>query len=553
MKRLILSFSFIFSFLHYSYSQNPLVKQWDKRFGGTSGEVILSFQQTADKGYFLAGWSVSGIGGDKTQPLWGGPGDVDYWIVKIDSLGNKQWDKDFGGTSQDLLFTSQQTADKGYILGGPSSSGVSGDKTQPLWDTCATCYKYDYWIVKIDSLGNKEWDKDFGGTALDVLYSLQQTMDGGYILGGYSYSDSSGDKTQPSWGYADYWIVKTDSLGNKQWDKRFGGASNDWLESIKQTPDGGYILAGNSYSDSSGDKTQNSKGYSDYWIIKTDSLGNKQWDKDFGGTDIEDHPSIYQTADGGYIIQGQSFSNVSGDKTQPNWDSTGNTADYWIIKTDSLGTMEWDKDFGGIGNEGGYSNNIYESESIVHTPDGGYLIAGTSSSNISGNKTENKLGNREPWLVKTDSAGNFQWDKTIFVYGFNQSAILAITNDGCYAIANCTTGGIGGYKTQPKRGSNDYWMVKFCDTTATTSITQLPQLPQLPFSIYPNPATQTITLKWNKEQKEKQITINDLFGREVFKSNIYNLTSTIEINISFLSPGIYFLKAGNEVKKFVKE
>jgi hypothetical protein len=231
--------------------QNPLVKQWDKRFGGTNDDKLLSFQQTTDGGYILGGYSFSGISGDKTQNLWG---NVDYWIVKTDSLGNKEWDKDFGGTDDDVLFSIQQTVEGGYILGGVSKSNISGDKTQNSYGN------YDYWIVKTDSLGNKQWDKDFGGTDDDELNSIRQTTDGGYILVGYSLSDSSGDKTQDLWGGWDYWIVKTDSLGNKQWEKDFGGTDFDFLISIQQTADGGYILAGYSFSGISGNKTQNSWG-----------------------------------------------------------------------------------------------------------------------------------------------------------------------------------------------------------------------------------------------------------------------------------------------------
>src|SRR5207248_1697389 len=112
----------------------------------------------------------------------------------------------------------------------------------------------------IDSNGNKVWDKRFGGMNDDWLYSMQQTNDGGYILGGYSNSDSSGDKTEPTRGDIDYWIVKIDSLGNKEWDKRFGGLNEDYLTSLQQTADGGFILGGYTLSDSSGDKTQDSWG-----------------------------------------------------------------------------------------------------------------------------------------------------------------------------------------------------------------------------------------------------------------------------------------------------
>src|SRR6185295_9292086 len=133
-------------------------------------------------------------------------GNLDFWIVKTDPLGIKQWDKDFGSTNDEKLYSLQQTSDGGYIFGGWSNSDSSGNKTQNTWGD------FDYWIVKTDSLGNKQWDKDFGGTGTDLFYSLKQTADGGYILGGISASGISGDKTQATWGNtSDFWVVKTDS------------------------------------------------------------------------------------------------------------------------------------------------------------------------------------------------------------------------------------------------------------------------------------------------------------------------------------------------------
>ena len=158
---------------HFSFSQAPLVKQWDYQFGGSGDEWLYDLQRTTGDGFILIGSSASGISGDKTQPSWG---DADYWLVKIDSFGNKEWDKRFGGLSDDWLKSANQTADGGYILGGFSHSDVSGDKTQPSWGG------FDYWILKIDSLGNYQWDKRFGGVSDDLLYYAQQTKDGGYII-----------------------------------------------------------------------------------------------------------------------------------------------------------------------------------------------------------------------------------------------------------------------------------------------------------------------------------------------------------------------------------
>jgi len=452
-------------------AQAPLVKQWDRRFGGTDKDFFTSLQQTNDGGYILGGYSISDISGDKTQDSQGSHSH-DYWVVKIDASGNKQWDKRFGGFYDDWLFSLQQTADRGYILGGLSNSGIEGDKTQASWGND------DYWIIKIDALGNKQWDRRFGGTNYEELHSLQQTTDGGYILGGWSSSGIGGDKTEPSRGSSDYWIVKIDSSGNKQWDKRFGGTDHDELTSLQQTTDGGYILGGWSESDSSGDKTQPSRGIYDYWIVKTDALGNIQWDKRFGGTSIEYLRSLQQTTEGGYILAGESHSDATGDKTQ----SSRGWEDYWIIKIDSLGNIQWDKAFGGSYHE--------DRTKISQTFDGGYLISGDSESDASGDKSEDNLGDKQIWVVKTDSLGSKQWDKTIFTLGDNIRGYAIQTREGCYAMANNTSGGIGGDKTQPNWDTtfiflptHDYWIIRFCDsacailsvsiTSVTTHVTCL--------------------------------------------------------------------------------
>src|SRR6185436_8254240 len=144
---------------------------------------------------------------------------------------------------------------------------IGGDKTQ------STRGKLDYWIVKTDAAGNKKWDKRFGGTDNDYLYSVQQTTDGGYILGGYSWSDAGGDKGFSRYGYADYWIIKTDSGGNMLWSIPLGGTGNDELYSVKQTADGGYIAGGYSFSDVGYSKSQPCWGSNDYWVVKLDYRG----------------------------------------------------------------------------------------------------------------------------------------------------------------------------------------------------------------------------------------------------------------------------------------
>ena len=255
-------------------------------------------QQTSDGGYIVGGYSFSNNSGEKTE---NSRGSVDYWIVKLNGSGNIQWDKTIGGNNYDDLTCLQQTSDGGYILGGWSVSGASGEKTENSKGF------QDFWVVKLNASGSIQWDKTIGGFNLDELYSLQQTTDGGYILGGTSQSFSGGN-------VGDYWIVKTDASGSIQWNKSIGGSDNDYLRSIRQTSDGGYVSGGYSYSKVSGDKTQRSRGLADYWMVKTDGSGNVQWDRTVGGADFDYMYSVGEVKKNLYVAGGYSNSKATGDK-----------------------------------------------------------------------------------------------------------------------------------------------------------------------------------------------------------------------------------------------
>ncbi len=313
-------------------------KVWDRRFGGSASDVGAAVQQTRDGGYILGGDSQSGVGGDKTQAS---RGLADYWIVKVDANGVKQWDRRFGGTSWEFLYQVLQTQDGGYLLGGYSVSGAGGDRTE------ASRGNADFWIVKTDGNGTKQWDRRFGGTEADYLESMCQAADGGYLLGGSSISGLGGDKSEGSRGGYDYWIVKVDTNGVKQWDKRFGGGADEQFSSLQPTTDGGFLLGGHTSSGVGGDKTEASRGDSDFWIVKTDANGTKQWDKRFGGTEADLVGSICQATDGGYLLAGSSESGVGGDKSE----GTRGEFDYWLVKVDARGRKKWDRRFGGTESE----------------------------------------------------------------------------------------------------------------------------------------------------------------------------------------------------------
>jgi hypothetical protein len=353
---------------------------WNKTFGCSDYDAGGSVQQTSDGGYIIAGWTTC-------------YGSDDVWLIKTDSSGNEVWNKTFDGGSLDSAFSVEQTSDGGYIIVGETYSSASN---------------FDAWLIKTDSSGNEAWNKTFGGSDWDYGFSVEQTLDGGYIVAGGTNSYGAGDY--------DVWLIKTDSSGNETWNKTFGAGGNDKGWSVQQTSDGGYIIAGYKYS----------YGSYDVWLIKTDSSGNGAWAKTFGGSSGDYGRSVKQTSDGGYIIAGYTYSYGAG------------SDDVWLIKTDSSGNETWNKTFGAGGNDEGYS--------VQQTSDGGYIIAGRTNSY--------GAGDYDVWLIKTDSSGNETWNKTFggsnsdYIYSDSVQQI----SDGGYIIAGRTNSyGAGDY---------DVWLIK---------------------------------------------------------------------------------------------
>ena len=291
------------------------VIEWQKSLGGTSVDYATCVRQTADGGYIVSGYTLS-INGDVTA----NHGSYDYWIVKLDSTGVIQWEKSYGGTSFDQANSIQQTTDGGYIVAGISQS-VNGDVTGNHGNV-------DYWVIKIDSLGALQWQKSLGGSGIDEAYSVQQTFDGGYIVSGWSNSLNGDVIGHPPATNLDYWIVKLNSIGTIVWQKTFGGTANENALSIKQCTDYGYIIAGWSKSNN-GDVTGHHGGATDdYWLLRLDSIGTKQWQISLGGTAHDQASCIQQTKDGGYVVTGSALS-IDGDVTGHHGSVNH---DYWVIK-----------------------------------------------------------------------------------------------------------------------------------------------------------------------------------------------------------------------------
>ena len=422
-----------------SFGQAPDI-EWQNTIGGNEFDACKGIVETPD-GYFLGSLSYSGISGDKTDVS---NGLSDYWLLKLNKEGVIQWQNSYGGDGYDHLYTLGYCNDGGLILGGSSSSTISGDKT-------VSSLGQDYWLIKIDSIGNIQWQNSIGGSGSEQPYSVFQTSDGGFIIGGDSYSGISGDKTQASRGDNDYWVVKTDASGNIEWDKTFGGSSVDFLHGIAQAADGGYFLCGESYSVISGDKTENKMGLNDIWIIKLNAFGVQEWQNTIGGNKDDYGASVVATVDNGCVIGGHSGSSMYGDKTEANHGPVG-TYDFWILKLDEFGNIEWQNTIGGSGDE--YLHVISK------TADSGFILGGSSTSGISGDKTEAGFGESDYWIVKLDAAGLLIWDKTI---GGNESEgvrAMIETSDYGFMVCGNSESIISGDKTEVCIGEDDNWILK---------------------------------------------------------------------------------------------
>ncbi|MBL0340070.1 MAG: T9SS type A sorting domain-containing protein [Bacteroidetes bacterium] len=314
-------------------------------------------------------------------------------------------------------------------------------------DKTEDSYTPDYWILKLNYLGNIQWQNTIGGNNNDYFYSIAQTSDDGYIVAGASNTNISGDKTEMSAGLYDFWIVKLDSMGVIQWQNTIGGSNEDFPSTVIQTSDGGYMIGGSSKSNISGDKTENSLGDNDYWIIKTDSAGIIQWQNTIGGSGDDQLYSLVQANDGGYLLGGYSYSNISGDKTE---NSLG-ASDYWVVKTDAAGNIEWQNTIGGNGQE--------QLRCIIKTNDGGYMLGGHSASNISGDKTETSIYD-DFWIIKTDSLTNIQWQNTFVASGSDIFGSIVQTDNDGFILGGYSGSDIFGDKTENSNGYNDYWIIK---------------------------------------------------------------------------------------------
>lgn len=504
MKKLLL-FSALLGLGSFAAIAQPAV-EWKKSYGGTQYEHIYDVNQTRDGGYIVAGNSDSNDG-----DLTSSKGNNDIWVVRTNDTGKILWQKSFGGSLDEDPGSIQQTSDGGFIMGGASRSDDG--------DISGNIGTWDFWVVKMDSLGNIEWEKNYGGMDEDRIISLQQTNDGGYIAVGNTYS--SDVMVTDHIGRLDIWVVKLSATGAVEWKKSYGGTQMDDPTKVLQTADSGYIIT--AYSDSKDVHLTKNNGDWDFWVLKISKTGAIQWQKSYGGS-AADYPwSIIQSLEGGYMVIGESKSNdldVSGNKGD---------YDYWALKIDDTGNIQWQKTFGGTEWDFG--------RAICQLADSTYVATGISRSADGDIKAKRGLSD-DVWTLAFSTTGALLWEKSFGGDGSDYGYCMKTTKDNG-VILGCVSSS-SNKDFLDSKGNGDIWLIKLKGDEKPTSIYDL-SATQEPIMLYPNPAQNKIYIQ-GATLSANEYSIVDVNGKLIQKEK---LATDRSIDVSALQPGCYWISVSD--------
>lgn len=376
--------------------------------GGSNNDSAQSVIPTSDGGYAILGYTHS-LDGDivgETDTTF------DFWMLKYNDSGDIQWQKTFGGSAEDRGADLVQTSDGGYAVLGYSKSSDE-DVTQNAGGR-------DFWVVKLDSSGNILWQKSHGFLGSDYGTSIVATSDNGLLLVGVidvTASAGAGNDRSSSHAGGDYWAIKLNSNGDKEWRQYYGGNLADTPNDVVETANGDFIIVGGADSDDV-DITDN-KGTYDFWTIRINATGNLLWRKNYGGSEIDRGYSIIKTSDGNYVL--------SGDTSSSDQDITNHKggSDVWLVKINDSGDMIWQKTIGG--------STFDASRAACNAQEGGFFVVGSSRS-VDGDIAINQ-GQNDALIIKVSDSGNLEWHKTIggsnidFFYGvaqLNNGNVIAV-------------------------------------------------------------------------------------------------------------------------------
>ncbi|MGB6153940.1 MAG: hypothetical protein WBG48_18290 [Pricia sp.] len=332
--------------------------EWNKTYGGSKDDRGQSLVQTNDGGYAITGYAMSDDGDGSNNE-----GFHDNWILKLDAAGTIEWEKSFGFSGHDHSYDIVQTDDDGFFFVGflDITSARADGNTEKGGGSLTAHGVGEFWGTKIDPRGDLQWRGYFGGTNNDRAHAVVPSEDGGFVMSGFTESDDY--DVSDTRGSYDFWVVKVDRNGNLLWERSFGGTGIEISQDIAKTDDGGYVVAGHTFSNDTDISINN--GEADMWLVKTDSTGNLVWEKTYGGAGFDAAQAVTTSKDGGFIVVGNSKSN---DMDILN----AGENDMWAIKTDRNGDMVWQKTFGGSGLDFGFD--------VLEGGDGSIVLVGETSS-----------------------------------------------------------------------------------------------------------------------------------------------------------------------------
>jgi hypothetical protein len=430
-------------------SQAVLLSQetWVKIIGGGLYDGGKSISTTTDGGYVLTGHTES-IDRDFRGMNKGG---AEIFVIKLDSRGELQWKKSFGGSKNEIGISVTTTPDGGFILSGATNSYDGNFKKDSVM-----FLNSDLIFIKFDSLGDVQWGVRGGGTSDDHGTSSTITPDGGYVVTGHTKSNN-GDYKGMNKGEYDVLVMKLDSDGNIQWNETYGGSRNEESDCVIATKDGGYVVSGFTESND-GDfegmgSSRNVNTYEELmetFIIKLDKEGDVEWSKTFGTSSRDQSYSVTTTPDGGYVLTGMASLKGMSASSRGEFNRRNKGGfDIFVLKLDSRGNVQWDRMFGGTQTDW--------AKSIINTTDGGLVITGSTSSN-DGDFEGMNMGGGDVFVIKLDQKGDLQWKKTYGGSGTDRGYSIISTPDGGYAVTGETSSTDGIFKWVKNDGYNIFVM-----------------------------------------------------------------------------------------------
>ncbi len=442
---------------------------WSRMYGGTGMDLCNAVKQTGDGGFILAGRTNFSSN------------DVDAWLVKTDANGNSQWTRMLGGSMTEVAWDVVTRSQGGYAMVGETHSFGAGND--------------DVYFATYSAEGVPQNISYWGGSMNDNGYSLEQTSDGGFVIGGMTNSFGGGA--------SDMWLVKCDAAGALQWAQDYGGSGYDICYAITQTPDGGYALAG--YTSSYG------AGSVDAWLVRTNSNGQVLWSRTYGYAGEDVAYDMIKTSDGGFALAGYTQNDGDGER------------DMYVVKTDGNGTVQWIQSFGGQ-----YDDICY---SIRQTSDGGYVIAGKSDSY--------GWGGSDFWIMRLSSTGNSLWNRTFGGTNSEVGESVAVTSDGGFVL--------GGRTLSFGAVDWDMWLVRTGPDPALGADGFAPLSREFSLHpVYPNPFNNTANISFDLPRDVTgRLVVYDALGRQtatLFEGSFAAGNHQMQWTADRLSTGTYFVR-----------